>query len=309
MKSIEKPKLLIHIDVDSPLKLLEFYQKKGVNFEQKDLEKFYEISFNRAFDFFDKHKLKATFFVVGNELENSPAIQKVILKASSLGHEIENHTYSHPFGLTTLNDEEIISELLKCNEIIRNITSINPVGFRSPGYSINTNIINILKNNGFRYDSSGFWSIMNPILEYGHKFLFKGGLKNEGFGFVTSKLPHEPFFPENNNWQKKSGNTGNFIEIPLPRTRLSGLPFYNNINLWTPKLYSSIISKTIKRKKLVYLFHAIEFMDITDNLPPELSVHPNLKTPLDVKLERSGKIINDLLKRYEHISTRKLLNI
>jgi hypothetical protein len=34
---------------------------------------------------------------------------------------------------------------------------------------------------------------MNPILEYGHKFLFKNGLKNEGFGYVTRKISHEPY--------------------------------------------------------------------------------------------------------------------
>jgi hypothetical protein len=46
--------------------------------------------------------------MVGNELENSDSAysENYFLKLI-LGHEIENHSYSHPFGLAALNDSEI----------------------------------------------------------------------------------------------------------------------------------------------------------------------------------------------------------
>jgi hypothetical protein len=74
------------------------------------------------------------------------------------------------------------------------------------------------------------------------------------------------------------------------------------------KFYSHLISKFIKRKHMVYLFHAIEFIDMSDNIPLELSIHPNIKIPVSKKMERSGKIINKLLERYNPVSTRRLID-
>jgi len=301
------PKLVIHVDVDSPIKLMRFYQISGVEFDLKDLELFYETSWTRALQCFEKHNVKATFFVVGDELERSEVIRKVIFKAHQAGHEIENHTYSHPFGLATLSDDKIIYEIKKCSEIIEQVTGRRPIGFRSPGYSINSKIINLLQDNGLKYDSSGFWSIMNPILKSSHKLLFKNGLKNEGFGYVTRKLGQKPYAPDPNNWLHTSNNNRKFWELPLPRTKILGLPFYNNFNLWTPSVIANLISKRISKPYIVYLFHIIEFMDLNDNLPLELNVHPNFKTPLTKKLRRSEKIMTNLLTRYELMKTEKLV--
>jgi peptidoglycan/xylan/chitin deacetylase (PgdA/CDA1 family) len=306
MKSI-KPKLAIHVDVDSPLKLIDFYQLKGVDFDVEDLELFYQNSWNRALEFFDRHNIKATFFVVGNELENNKLIKEIVLKAHLAGHEIENHTYSHPFGLASLPDKEIVEEIEKCNSIIKNLTGRNPIGFRSPGYSINSKIINLLQTNDIKYDSSGFWSVLNPILKISQKLIFKNGLKNEGFGSVNRRLGQKPYSPDFFDWQKKSKDNRDFWELPLPRTGILGLPFYNNFNLWTPPIYADFVSKSIKKPYLIYLFHIIEFMDLNDNIPEELVIHPNLKTPVAKKISRSEHIIINLLKRYELIKTEDLI--
>ena len=280
--------LLVHIDVDSPLRLLEFYKVSDVKFDQTNLENFYETAFERIFAFFDKLSIKGSFFVAGKEIEHNETIHNIIRKAHSLGNEIENHTYSHPFGLAEMPKDSIIEEIDKCSDIIEKITGRKPVGFRAPGYSISDNIINILKNKGFKYDSSCFWSVMIPALKYGKKIFLKGDIKNDGFGYVNHKLPHEPY-------EIIAGLT----ELPLPRLKFTGLPFYNNFNLWAPGFYSSIVSRTIRRTSLLYLFHAVEFVDLSDNIPKELSNHPNIKVPVKVKIERSEKILRQLLKRYE----------
>lgn len=306
-KDQKQSNLVVHVDVDSPLKLLDFYQIKGIEFSKNCLESFYETSWDRALGFFSRYNIQATFFVVGDELEDSEAIQKVILKAHEAGHEIENHTYSHLFGLSTLSDDRIICDIEKCNEIIERITGRTPIGFRSPGYSINSNIINTLEGMGFKYDSSGFWSIINPILRISHNLLFKNGLKNVGFGCVTRKLGQEPYQPHTDNWLVLSNRHRNFLELPLPRTGGLGLPFYNNFNLLAPASYTNFISKYINRMCLVYLFHIIEFMDLSDNIPFELKVHPNLKTPVNKKIELSEKILTNLGNRYELIRTSDLV--
>ncbi|MCX8489592.1 MAG: polysaccharide deacetylase family protein [Cyclobacteriaceae bacterium] len=298
----ETPQLLIHLDVDSPRKLLDFYQIKNIEYDQNSLDEFYRVAFDRAMGFFSDLGIFASFFVVGNEL-TSHSIKSTILQAHELGHEIENHTYSHPFGLANLSHDQREQEIVKCSEVIHQITGRKPIGFRSPGYSINTEIVNHLERLGFTYDSSGFWSIMNPVLKLSHKFLFKNGLKNEGFGHVTSDLPKFPYWPDQSNWLKASW-TRSLIELPLPRTPFFQLPFYHNFNLWAPSVYSDLISKSIQRPYMVYLFHIIEFMDMQDSIPKELAVHPNLSRSVKTKLTQSKSIVNNLRKHYSFRKTQ-----
>lgn len=304
----KKQKLIIHVDVDSPVKLMNFYRIKDVVFDQNKLELFYKTAWERALEFFNKRDIKATFFVVGSELAGSEVIRDIILRAHSSGHEIENHTYSHPFGLTSLPEEEIKEEIILCNQIIEQITGDSPIGFRSPGYSINTGLINTLEKLNFKYDASGFWSIINPLLKISQNIFFKNGVNNADFGGVSSKLIQYPYYPDADNWLIQSRTERKLLELPLPRTNIFCLPFYNNFNLWAPSFYSNFISKHIKKENIVYLFHIIEFMDMTDCIPEELAVHPNIKIPVKIKMEKSGKLFSNLAERYEPTSTRNFVN-
>ena len=305
MNNTNERKLIISLDVDSPIKLLNFYKINNVDFNQDKLELFYLTAFNRAFEFFNKQNIKVTFFVVGDELENSETIKNIILQAHNYGHEIENHTYSHPFGLANLSEEKIKEEIVLCNQIIEKITGVAPIGFRSPGYSINSKVINIVAELGLKYDSSGFWSIMNPILKTFHKLLFKKGLNNADFGLVSNKLKQYPYTPSVNNWLVPDDKINKFLELPFPRTNMLGLPFYNNFNLWTPSFYSDYISKKINKPYIMYLFHIIEFVDLSDAIPKELIAHPNVKSSVKEKLQKSEKIMSNLSNKYELTSTRE----
>ena len=305
----EIKKIVVHIDIDSPIKLLIFYKIKNIVFDQHQLEKFYETAWERMLDFFDKLNIKVTFFVVGDELFGSKIIQNIIRKAHLQGHEIENHTYSHPFGLAYLPEEKIIEEITLCNQIIEKITGVSPVGFRSPGYSMNTKVINSLEKLNFKYDTSGFWSIMNPILKLSQNILFKNGINNGDFGGVSRKLLQKPYFPHIDNWLIHSDKNRGLIELPLPRTNLTGLPFYNNFNLWAPSIYANYTTKNIRKEHIIYLCHIIEFMDITDFIPKELIVHPNIKTSASLKIQKTEKYLSNLMKRYEPVKTRDLVDL
>jgi len=295
--------LLIHIDVDSPLALFEFYGLDSKSYSDSDLEGFYTKAWDRILAFFDKFNIKGTFFVVGADLEKSELIKDIVRKAHNSGHEIENHTHTHPFGLSKMSVSERNNQINLCSDIIEGVTGDRPVGFRAPGYNIDSDIINYLEESGFEYDSSGFWSIMNPVIKSMNKVLYKKGLNNSDFGGSTRKLKQYVYYPDKDNWLKPS-SLRSILEIPLPRTPLFALPFYNNFNLFAPSIFSTVVSRTINKPVLVYLFHIVEFMDLTDLIPAELKVHPNLKIPLSKKLKKSENIITNLLKRYEPTKTR-----
>lgn len=76
-----------------------------------------------------KYDSKATFFLVGNQIEKYTKTMDVLVKN---GMDIGNHTYSHK-ELTKLRDKEILKEIDLTNEVIYNKTGIKPM-FLRPSY-------------------------------------------------------------------------------------------------------------------------------------------------------------------------------
>lgn len=76
-----------------------------------------------------KYDSKATFFLVGNQIEKYAKTMDVLVKN---GMDIGNHTYSHK-ELTKLRDKEILKEIDLTNQVIYNKTGIKPM-FLRPSY-------------------------------------------------------------------------------------------------------------------------------------------------------------------------------
>lgn len=79
-------------------------------------------------DLLKKERVKATFFLVGNKVEERPAIAR---RTAREGHAIGNHTYSHP-SLPTLFDDDVLDELGATQEAIEKATGRAPSMFRPP---------------------------------------------------------------------------------------------------------------------------------------------------------------------------------
>src|SRR3989338_8885081 len=138
--------ILFHLDMDSPKTLLRFWGSPEV---QPDMERFYTAAMGRALELFSDLQIPATFFCIGEEIERSPIGCHRLRKAFESGHEIANHTYPHPMGLTGLSDDDIRNEIKKCSRVIQDITGEMPVGFRAPSYEINNRILNLLEEQDF----------------------------------------------------------------------------------------------------------------------------------------------------------------
>lgn len=70
----------------------------------------------RLLDALEKFDVLATFFVTGMNLE-TPQAQRLLHRIASEGHQIGNHTYSHPY-LTRLGEAQIREEILKTEKLI-----------------------------------------------------------------------------------------------------------------------------------------------------------------------------------------------
>lgn len=87
-------------------------------------------SARQILDALKKYNLKATFFMTGKWAEKNEELTEQIAAA---GHEIFNHTYSHPH-LAQVTDDEIIAELNKAETVIKNLTGKTTKPYFRPPY-------------------------------------------------------------------------------------------------------------------------------------------------------------------------------
>lgn len=86
----------------------------------------------KLLDLLAAHHIKATFFVVGQCAAEFPDILK---RAAREGHEIANHSWSHPnFG--KMSDDAVRSQLQKTDDAIKNAIGTRPTLMRPPYGSI-----------------------------------------------------------------------------------------------------------------------------------------------------------------------------
>lgn len=86
----------------------------------------------------------ATFFLVGDWVEKYPESVK---KIADMGHDVENHSDSHPY-MTKLSSEEMKSEIINCNEKIKEITGKCPTLLRPPYGDYNNQVVRAIKEQG-----------------------------------------------------------------------------------------------------------------------------------------------------------------
>lgn len=80
-----------------------------------------------------KQNIKVTFFLEGRFAKKHPKLVEMIAEQ---GHEIGNHSYSHP-QFSKLGESEMHDEIKKTNEIIQTITGKTPTLFGPPSGDYN----------------------------------------------------------------------------------------------------------------------------------------------------------------------------
>jgi len=96
-------------------------------------------------DIFRAARGKATFFMIGEQIEAHPDVAAAV---HAEGHEIGNHTQTHPH-LTKLQPEQARAELALAEERIRGITGQPVRVFRPPYFDIDDSIWAIVREMGY----------------------------------------------------------------------------------------------------------------------------------------------------------------
>ncbi|EGP67386.1 polysaccharide deacetylase [Streptococcus sp. oral taxon 056 str. F0418] len=132
---------------------LESYQ----SFQEKRHEKMVALTFDdgpdakttpQALDILKKYGVKATFFMVGQNVAGNEAIIK---RVKQEGHQIGLHTWDHPV-LTKLPIETVKKEIFDTQTAIYNVVGIKPMITRPPYGAINQTIQKVIDQSFIMWD-------------------------------------------------------------------------------------------------------------------------------------------------------------
>ena len=82
----------------------------------------------KLLDLLAAHHIKATFFVIGENVAEHP---EIVARAAREGHEIGNHSWSHP-NFAKMSDEGVRRQLQQTDDAIKSATGKRPTLMRPP---------------------------------------------------------------------------------------------------------------------------------------------------------------------------------
>lgn len=107
----------------------------------------------------NRYQAPLSIFVIGRDLEN-PEIYARVKDWSNAGHEIGNHSWSHPVNLGQLSPNMIRDEISRTHDLISQCTGKEPTGFIAPAWSTSKALVNTLIDLNYLYDTSVFPSFL-----------------------------------------------------------------------------------------------------------------------------------------------------
>lgn len=272
---------------------------------------FYPDAMPRFLDLFDRHGVRASFFVVGRDLSVA-ANRKLVREMAERGHEIGNHSYTHPYNFRALSRIEKEAEIAQAEAAIADVIGERPVGFRVPSCDVDLETLSLLVEREYLYDSSVFPSpIMWLFMLYGKLFVKKAGYQ---LGAPLAALaPRHPYFPSPDRLHRRraegDARAPRILEIPfsvLPGIRF---PFYSTLlrRFGGPALFDRMHRAYGTRSPLHVVFHMIELAQFDDTpLGRHYESTPGLAVPLADRERFIGHVVEAVAAKDEVVTLREL---
>jgi len=290
----------ITVDVDSVSSLFPFAEIEDNSFK-KGLERF--------LDLFGRYNIKATFFIVGKDLKIDGNLQ-VIKELINQGHEIASHSMNHVQGISLLSKEDKVKEISEVERIVLDKTGEKVKGFRAPGWNIDTEILEILSERNYLYDSSIFPTSLIPAFKIVHymKNRKMPKIQRKTMGSFTS------MFKPTKIYQIKDG----FFEFPITTVPFVRFPFFGTMIFEYGMFYFNLFYRPVKLRKFVnFEFHLAELVDKeTDFDKKILNVTENksyipkcLNMDLSSKVKRYEQMLKKFSENFEFVTVKDAVKI
>lgn len=224
---------------------------------------YFDIFIPHVLEVLDSWNLKITFFIVGQDaaLDKNRDVLKLITRK---GHEVGNHSFHHDPWLHLYSKDQIKKEISKAEDYIFQVTSQKPIGFRGPGFTWSSKLIEALSELDYLYDTSTLPTYIGPLARM-HYFKTSNLTEEEKkrrdriySSFRDGTRSVKPY-----RLQMPSGAT--LLEIPVTTMPITKTPFHFSYLLYLSRFSQILMS--------LYLNIAIAFCKMTKTEPTFL-IHP-----------------------------------
>jgi hypothetical protein len=263
----------------------------------------------RYAELFQRRGIRATFFVVGADLERDPAGRALLSELSRAGHELGNHSHTHPYELARLPRARIEDEIGRAHEAIAGACGEAPVGFRAPGYDVSAPILEVLGARGYRYDSSVFPSWPYYLAKAGvmGAMALAGKRSRSVLGDPRALFaPVEPYRPGGSPFSRGQST---LVELPISVSPGLRLPAIGTSLLLAPTGVRARLLESLRRRRFFNLeLHGIDLIGADeDGIPSALvSKQPDLRATLTHKLRALEATLDRLALDYHFAPLREV---
>jgi peptidoglycan/xylan/chitin deacetylase (PgdA/CDA1 family) len=141
--------VLLSFDVDNETVALRYGEPTVGSLSQAQYGA--RVGLQRIVNLLDAHRIPATFFIPSVSLALTPSMADVIKKSGR--HEFAVHGWIHEMN-STLPDSIERRLLKRALSELTTLTGTKPTGYRAPSWNFSPNTLSILREMGFRYESS-----------------------------------------------------------------------------------------------------------------------------------------------------------
>lgn len=242
--------------------------------------------------------LKITFFIVGADAAN-PANARALRAITEAGHEVGNHSFEHEPWLHLYTRAQLEQEIDRADSVIEAVTGMKPVGFRGPGFSWCPELLRVLAERGYVFDSSTLPTYLGPLART--YYFWTSNLSREEreqrkelFGKFSDGLrPVKPY-----RWDL--GGASRLLEIPVTTAPLIKTPFHFSYLAYLAQfsefamrsyLSTALAACRMTGTRPTYLLHPLDI--IGGDQVSELKFFPGM----DVSSSRKTKLFEYVLSR------------
>lgn len=284
----------VSVDIDG---LHLYHRIHGLPDPPSDGPTVYETGVRRFLELFDRHGVRGTFFVVGEDVAD-PRARAVLQQAVDAGHELASHSFTHPYALSRLGQDAIERELEHAEDaIVPLLGGQRPAGFRAPGYNTSPALLGALRSRGYAYDSSYF-----PCPPY---YLAKAAVI--GAYRLLGRRSHSIVGDPRVMWSPRGpfrhgeGEARGLLELPMTVVPGARFPIIGTSLILLGRKGWSVARRTLSGVPFLNVeFHAIDLTDHAgDGIDDALLAQPDQRVPLEQKLAVFDDVLRDLKAAWE----------
>ncbi len=223
----------------------------------------YDRCVRRLMAWLDDDSIRATFFVIGEDLARDEN-RRVVASLHAAGHEIGNHSHHHHYDLTHRDRNEIALDVERASTAIEKACGTRPAGFRAPGYTVSDALFDALAASDISYDSSVFpcpsYYAIKAVALAGMRLRRRRSTSRLDTPAVL-RAPRLPYRVGRPYWTRGNG----IVELPIGVTRFQ-LPYIGtSLILGGTRLAEGLTKQMLGRPLINLELHGFDVADASQD--------------------------------------------